>query len=165
MYRSPVAPVADALRQMALCASPERTIAAVDSAIRNNQLTLAEWVAVIAPMPRRLRRLLQRVDPRAASITESVVRFRLEMLGIETRRQVAIRGVGYVDMVIGTALVIEVDGKRYHTDAGRFEKDRRRDAALTAAGYRVIRITWRRLRDEPYSVTAQLGALLAATPA
>jgi very-short-patch-repair endonuclease len=62
-------------------------------------------------------------------------------------------------------LIVEVDGWEFHRTRAAFEKDRRRDAALTAAGYRVVRITWRRLRDEPYSVTAQLGALLAATPA
>ena len=57
-------------------------------------------------------------------------------------------------------LVVEIDGWRYHRSRGRFEDDRRKDAALTVAGYRVIRITARRLRYEPYSVTAQLGALL-----
>ena len=60
-------------------------------------------------------------------------------------------------------LVVEIDGWRYHRTRRRFEDDRRKDAALTVAGYRVIRITARRLRYEPYSVTAQLGVLL--TPA
>jgi very-short-patch-repair endonuclease len=58
-------------------------------------------------------------------------------------------------------LIVEIDGYAYHRTRAAFERDRTRDAALTAAGYRVIRITWRRLRDEPYSVSAQLGALLA----
>jgi Transcriptional regulator, AbiEi antitoxin/Protein of unknown function (DUF559) len=57
-------------------------------------------------------------------------------------------------------LVVEIDGWRYHRTRRRFEDDRRKDAALQAAGYRVIRITWRRLTREPYSVSAQLGALL-----
>jgi very-short-patch-repair endonuclease len=58
-------------------------------------------------------------------------------------------------------LIVEIDGYRYHRTRKRFEDDRRKDAALTVAGYRVVRIAYRRLRDEPYSVTAQLGALLA----
>ncbi len=41
-----------------------------------------------------------------------------------------------------------------------FERDRRKDAALQTAGYRVVRITWRRLTTEPLAVSAQLGALL-----
>jgi very-short-patch-repair endonuclease len=60
-------------------------------------------------------------------------------------------------------LIVEIDGWRYHGTRQAFERDRRKDAALTTAGYRVVRITWRRLRDEPYSVIAQLGALLAVT--
>jgi very-short-patch-repair endonuclease len=57
-------------------------------------------------------------------------------------------------------LIVEIDGWRYHRSRKRFEDDRRKDAALTTAGYRVVRITYRRLRDEPYAVTAQLAALL-----
>jgi very-short-patch-repair endonuclease len=56
---------------------------------------------------------------------------------------------------------VEIDGWRYHGTRAAFERDRRRDAALMAAGYRVVRITYRRLRNEPHAVSAQLGALLA----
>ena len=61
-------------------------------------------------------------------------------------------------------LIVEVDGWRYHRTRQAFERDRRKDAALTAAGNRVVRITWRRLTTEPLSLSAQFGALLAATP-
>ena len=61
-------------------------------------------------------------------------------------------------------LVVEVDGWRYHGNRWAFERDRRKDAALQAAGYRVVRVTWRRLTQEPYSLCAQLGALLAVRP-
>ena len=46
-------------------------------------------------------------------------------------------------------LVVEVDGWRVPPHTPAFERDRRKDAALTAAGYRVVRITRRRLRHEP----------------
>jgi very-short-patch-repair endonuclease len=42
-----------------------------------------------------------------------------------------------------------------------FEEDRRRDQHLIAHGYRVIRITWRQLTDEPESVIAAISAALA----
>lgn len=58
-------------------------------------------------------------------------------------------------------LIVEIDGWRTHRTRKRFEDDRRKDAALQAAGFRVVRITYSRLRIEPYSVSAQLGALLA----
>jgi very-short-patch-repair endonuclease len=60
---------------------------------------------------------------------------------------------------------VEIDGWRYHGTRQAFERDRRKDAALQAAGYRVVRITYRRLRDEPIALSAQLGALLAVRPA
>lgn len=151
----------DALRQMALCASPERTIAAVDSALRRQLITEVEWLAILVFLPRKLRRLLSRIDRKAESITESVVRFRLAMLGIATRTQVAITGVGHVDLLIGTALVIEVDGKRYHTDEGQFEKDRRRDARLSARGYRVLRFSYRQVFERWSEVRAAIVAAIA----
>jgi len=62
-------------------------------------------------------------------------------------------------------LIVEVDGFRFHSSRQAFERDRRKDAALTAAGNRVVRVTWSRLTNEPYSLSAQFGALLALRPA
>jgi very-short-patch-repair endonuclease len=61
-------------------------------------------------------------------------------------------------------LVVEVDGWQYHRTRQAFERDRRKDSSLQAAGYRVVRITWRRLTTEPVSLSAQFGALLALRP-
>ena len=62
-------------------------------------------------------------------------------------------------------LIVEIDGRAYHSTNDRFENDRRRDRALIAAGYRVIRITWRQLMDEPMLVAVQVAQALAASPA
>lgn len=58
-------------------------------------------------------------------------------------------------------LVIELDGFAYHRHRAAFERDRARDAALQAAGYRVVRLTDRRLRSEAKAVAAELSVLLA----
>ena len=58
-------------------------------------------------------------------------------------------------------LVVEVDGFAFHGHRVAFEADRRRDATLVAAGYRVIRVTWRQLTEEPLAVVATLSAALA----
>ena len=58
-------------------------------------------------------------------------------------------------------LIVEVDGFAFHASRAAFERDRLRDANLLAAGYRVIRITWRRLTREPEAVVAALAAALA----
>ena len=57
-------------------------------------------------------------------------------------------------------LIVEVDGYRYHGTRARFERDRRKDADLMLAGYRVLRITWRRLTKESEQVIALLAAAL-----
>jgi very-short-patch-repair endonuclease len=57
-------------------------------------------------------------------------------------------------------LVVEVDDFRTHGRRATFESDRVRDAWLQVRGYRVVRFTWRRLRDDPAGVVATLRALL-----
>jgi very-short-patch-repair endonuclease/predicted transcriptional regulator of viral defense system len=60
-------------------------------------------------------------------------------------------------------LVVEVDGFAFHASRESFERDRRRDAVLAAAGLRVIRITWRQLEGEPEAVLVRVAqALIAA---
>jgi very-short-patch-repair endonuclease len=57
-------------------------------------------------------------------------------------------------------LIVELDGHASHAHATAFERDRERDRVLTAAGWRVVRITWRQLVDEPERVQADLRVLL-----
>jgi very-short-patch-repair endonuclease len=46
-------------------------------------------------------------------------------------------------------LIAEIDGYTFHRARLSFERDRARDADLIASGFRVMRITWRQLNDEP----------------
>ncbi|HEX2231752.1 MAG TPA: DUF559 domain-containing protein [Thermoleophilaceae bacterium] len=57
-------------------------------------------------------------------------------------------------------LIVETDGHAAHGTRRAFERDRLRDLELTAAGWRVVRITHARLSHEPDAVAAQLGKLL-----
>ena len=58
-------------------------------------------------------------------------------------------------------LIVELDSWKFHRDRGAFERDRERDALLQAAGYRVVRITWRRLTEHPADVARLIRRLLA----
>jgi predicted transcriptional regulator of viral defense system len=58
-------------------------------------------------------------------------------------------------------LIVEVDSLRHHGTRAAFERDRRRDQCLTAAGWRVVRFTWRQVNKAPAEVTATLRSLLA----
>jgi very-short-patch-repair endonuclease len=62
-------------------------------------------------------------------------------------------------------LIVEVDGYAFHGHRRAFERDRRRDQALVAAGFRVIRVTWRQLAREPLAVVAAVAQALALSRA
>jgi very-short-patch-repair endonuclease len=55
-------------------------------------------------------------------------------------------------------LIVEADGRRWHTRVGDFERDRRRDNEAQALGYDVARFTYRQLteaRDEVFAILDQ----------
>ena len=53
-------------------------------------------------------------------------------------------------------------GWETHRTKAAFKRDRRRDAALTSAGYRVMRFTYDDLVHEPETVVARLTPRSAA---
>lgn len=155
-----VASVRQVLQDMVWCQSPEYVVAAADSALRLGHLTRAEWTEDIASLPRRLRRLLERVDEKSGSFIESLMRFRLQAVGIATRSQVKIRGVGHVDLLVGERLAIELDGWEFHHAREDFEEDRRRDAELARQGYRVLRFSYRQLTRQWARVLGSVRACI-----
>jgi very-short-patch-repair endonuclease len=58
-------------------------------------------------------------------------------------------------------VIVEVDSWKHHAGRLAFERDRRKWAALEAAGYAVIPLSWRQLTEEPEATAAQIGAALA----
>jgi predicted transcriptional regulator of viral defense system len=59
-------------------------------------------------------------------------------------------------------LIVETDGHATHGTRAAFERDRLRDQRLVAAGWRVVRITWRQLTEDPERVARLIVGLLAA---
>jgi very-short-patch-repair endonuclease len=65
--------------------------------------------------------------------------------------------LGYeVDAFWPPNLVVELDGWDTHKTRRAFETDRRKAAVLEAAGYRVLRFTWRQMRDERPTIAAAI---------
>jgi very-short-patch-repair endonuclease len=58
-------------------------------------------------------------------------------------------------------LVVETDGWATHGHRRAFESDRARDAQLVAAGYRVLRFTWRQVTHQTLLVAVQIAQALA----
>jgi len=57
-------------------------------------------------------------------------------------------------------LIVEADSWTYHRTRHRFERDRRRDAAHTLAGYRTLRFTDRDLENAPHTIAQTLRTAL-----
>lgn len=57
-------------------------------------------------------------------------------------------------------LIVETDGRATHGTRQAFERDRARDAELTAAGWRVLRFTWRQLTEQPEWVSRKVAGVL-----
>jgi very-short-patch-repair endonuclease len=58
------------------------------------------------------------------------------------------------------SLIVETDGFRHHGSRAAFESDRARDARLQALGYRVLRFTYRGVREDPRAVVASLRSVM-----
>ncbi|MDQ3678302.1 MAG: endonuclease domain-containing protein [Actinomycetota bacterium] len=61
-------------------------------------------------------------------------------------------------------VILEVDSYAFHATRAAFERDRRKDAALTRAGYLVLRTTWHELTNEPHALVARIAEALARGP-
>jgi hypothetical protein len=71
--------------------------------------------------------------------------------------------IGVGDVVFpDERVVIEVDGWAFHVAPDRFQRDRARQNRLVAAGWTVLRFTWRDLTDRPAYVVATITAVLTA---
>ncbi|WBU38131.1 endonuclease domain-containing protein [Homoserinibacter sp. YIM 151385] len=149
-----------ALADLIACRAPEQAVAAADAALRARVVSRESWDRIAAGLPLRLRTLMLDVEPRCESYLESIFRFRLRRLGYHPRVQVPIPGVGRVDVVLGTRVVIELDGWEHHASRESFEEDRRRDAELVRRGYIPLRFTYRSVTRHWHRVLAAIrGAL------
>ena len=61
-----------------------------------------------------------------------------------------------VDALWTSGLAIELDGERYHQHAGARARDASKQEALTALGYRVMRLTWRDVTATPVITLARV---------
>ena len=123
---------------------------------------------VATPRERRLADdLLAGADAACESVGEMRTRLLLRDLGFEARSQVELRDgdgalAGRVDFLVGNRVVVEFDGAvKYAGAEGRaaLVAEKRREDALRALGYGVVRVTWPDL-DRPGRVSALIRRAL-----
>jgi very-short-patch-repair endonuclease len=120
----------------------------------------------------RLRKLVSQMDPEVVHTRSELERRFLalcsERLLPAPEVDVAVRAGGSLFMADfawpDRRLIVETDGLRFHGTRSAIERDHRRDQLLIAAGWRVIRCTWRQVVHEPADLVRTLRELLASQP-
>lgn len=156
----PVDSVMSSIARLIECSGEEAAIVAIDSALNTQHgsrhvLEEHELDQILEVLPRRYRRIARLVDPASQSGLETLARLRLRRRGLRVRTQVSIHGVGFVDLLVGDRLVIELDSRAHHLGTN-YEKDRRRDLELFRRGYTVIRVSYRRVMQDWGSVESAI---------
>lgn len=145
-----------ALREVALTEPASVVIAVGDSALRRTPMSRFDLTVLASELPPRARGIYERCSPLAESGTESILRVLLEDQGVRVTAQARLPGtdLGRVDLLVGDRLIIECDSAAHHDGAQQRLRDLRRDAALAALGYIVLRFDYRQIMNEPRAVVA-----------
>lgn len=147
-------------------------VVALDAVLHERAATLEEIERVLMrqrgwPYCRRARRALELCDGRSESVLETLVRIRLVTTGLPAPTPQAWietpNGAYRVDLLWPRErVVLEVDGlEKYRGGWQTVVAEKRRQDDLERAGYRVLRVTWRELRDDPEGVVRRVRAALA----
>jgi very-short-patch-repair endonuclease len=143
------------------CLPPTPALVVVESALRKGASISEIEACLWGRGSGAARALVRRADPRSGSSGETVARIAIEDAGFNVQSQVHVPGVGWVDIIVEGRVVVEIDGLAYHGDARQFAADRRRDAALVAMGYLVLRFTWVDAVRRPEYVVAMVRQAVA----
>lgn len=143
-----------------------------DRAVAQAWVTTADIERRLADEPgrwgnRQLKRLLTQTSDGAAAESERILHRILRRGGLRgwvANLDVIAYGQRFV-LDVGfpqSMIAIEVDGYAYHSSVESFQRDRRRQNALIASGWTVLRFTWNDLESRPQWVLATIRTVLAA---
>ena len=152
-YGIPMTAAARTLLDLAEALPPRQLQTAVNEAEVLRLTTHEELRALLARSPgRRGAKHLGPIVAEAPRFTRSELeRDFLSLVGSlglphpETNTRIGDKEVDFVWR--DRRLVVEVDGFAFHRTRHAFERDRARDAQLTARGWRVVRFTYRQIQD------------------
>jgi hypothetical protein len=159
------------LLDLAAVVSPEHLKAAFEEAEVRRRTSPTSLDALLERYPRRkgtaaIRKILEQHDKNGRSVPTSLLERRfLALLDAHDIPRPTINRLSSEGELDATwpeqRLVVECDGFAVHGTREAFERDRAKDRALQVAGWRVVRLTWRQITDDPDIVAAHVKALLA----
>jgi hypothetical protein len=165
----PVTSLARTLLDLAEVLPPRQLIRAIEQAERLQVFDLNAIEQLLARGPGRhgtkpLRAVLAEIDGEPPKINSDWERDFLDFCqdhGLPPPElNVIVEGYEVDALWRDQKLIVELDSWGSHRSRPAFEQDRVKDAALQLTGYRVLRITWRRLENEPAAVAATVRAFL-----
>lgn len=172
----PVTTVSRTLIDLASVEPLEVVEEALDEALRRDLVTIKRIMWRIEQLAKRgrpgieaMRALVEARDPRTPGPDSRFERRFLRVLTsaglpppamqhrVRLGRSFAAIDFAYPDLLVA----IETDGYRAHSGRARWEHDRARANALTAAGWVIVRVTWRDLTDRPRQTMERIAQVLA----
>lgn len=134
--------VAEVLDSVGHCLPQEQHLVLVDAALNRRMLLLGDITGFSTTSKRRAEWLARHADPRTESGIETLLRLAMRRAGLRVESQAVIEGVGRVDFLVEGRVIVEADGRNFHSDPVSFASDRRRDRAAVALGLPVLRFTY-----------------------
>jgi very-short-patch-repair endonuclease len=156
-----VAPIELAIAEALECQPNHYLVAILDSILHNHLMSRNRLEAIVRRGPARVHHLLEHLDARSESGTESITRYRLAMSGIVTKIQVTLRGKDRLDLEVDDWLAIEIDGRQHHAQKAAFTKDRKRVVRVMREGRIVLQFAYATVIYEWDFVIETIRAVMA----
>lgn len=153
------ATVEDALADVAQCFALDQAVAVWESAVRTKAISL-DALQQVPWRSAASRRCLQHTRGGTDSSLETVFHVRLSAWGVRLRFQVQLAGHP-VDFLIGTHLVVQVDGWSFHSSSADRTRDLAHDAELRLRGYTVFRYSYSQIIYDWNHVERTLAAAIS----
>lgn len=152
----------DAIDSAGWCASPLQQLVLVDAALHQDLVRFRDLAALACTDAVRGAWLRRFADARAQSPLETLARYALVRSGFSVEPQVLFEGIGWVDLLVEGVVVVETDGRRYHSADPSFQRDRDRDAELQMLGLAVLRFTYADVVGRPDKIVSRVRRTLDA---
>ena len=151
--------VEDALAHTADCFALDQAVAIWESALRLEPVTL-ESLRSVRWRTEAARRCLNHVRAGTDSSLETIFHVRLSRWGVPLRFQVQLAGHP-VDFLIGTHLIVQIDGYSFHSSSADRTRDLAHDAELRLRGYTVLRFSYAQVIYDWEQVERTIGAAIS----
>ncbi len=156
-----LSPVVDCVRQVMQCLPELEALVVAESAVVNGLTTVAALDAAAQGKGSiRARGILRRIDPNSQSLVETIARETFRSAGLAVEGQRRFDGVGKVDLWVEGKVVVELDGRDFHSGERDFVEDRRRWNGLTLQLVWVLRFPAKMVMRSPESVLKQVRLML-----